>query len=95
MLARSRVGGEEGKAGLPEFGADVDLRSPSRYGEYVVLGRSARWDRYPAIVAVCCMCSRLFAGVEDLVRVVDKDLLLRWWSWRLSRSFDVIVSNMH
>jgi hypothetical protein len=45
VLERSRVGGEEWKLGLAEFGAEIDLRSPSRYGEYPVLGRSARWSR--------------------------------------------------
>jgi hypothetical protein len=45
VLVRSRVGGEEGKLDLAEFGADIDVRSPSRYGEYPVLGRSARWGR--------------------------------------------------
>ena len=45
ILERSRVGEGE-KAGLAEFGAEIDLRSPSRYGEYIVLGeRRARWGR--------------------------------------------------
>jgi hypothetical protein len=45
VLECSRVGGEEGKLDLAEFGAEIDVRSPSRYGEYPVLGRSARWGR--------------------------------------------------
>lgn len=45
VLERSRVGGEEGRLDLAEFGAEIELRSPSRYGEYPVLGRSARWGR--------------------------------------------------
>jgi hypothetical protein len=45
VLERSSVGDEE-NAGLAELGAERDWRSPSRYGEYFVLGeRRARWGR--------------------------------------------------
>lgn len=37
VLERSRDCGDE-KVGLAVFGADMDLRSPSRYGEYIVFG---------------------------------------------------------
>lgn len=37
VLERSRDCGDE-KVGLAVFGADMDFRSPSRYGEYIVFG---------------------------------------------------------
>jgi len=56
VMDPSRVGEEE-MVGFAEFGADMDLRSPSRYGEYIVLGeRRASSGRKPAILAAWCVC---------------------------------------
>lgn len=68
VMERSRVG-EEANVGFAEFGADVDLRSPSRYGEYIVLGeRRASSGRKPAILAAWCICSWWYAEDGGQVR---------------------------
>lgn len=89
MLERSRVG-EEGKVGLAEFGAEMDLRSPLRYGEYIGLGeRRASSGRKPAIVAVCCMCSWWLVGTGGRARrfgLKVKSLVTELPSWRADDS---------